>query len=285
MSGRGAPAGDPGTIRPSLRDAVLERFGASGPPSLDRSGLTDVYRAWCRNVPFDNVRKLLALATGQPAPFPGSDATGFLEHWLRHGTGGTCWPSSNALVALLDACGFTVRRVAGSMMETGHLSHGSAIVTIEGVDLVVDSSMLSEEPLEVTGEANTVAHPVHPMAVEPVDRTWRFGYRMVFDPDGATMWWRLMVDPADTETYAARYEWSREMSPFNDGRTARRNDDSGVTLLGKDTVFRLTSDGLDVDTLDDPVAVDTLLVETFGMSEEIVTELRAAVPGASISGA
>lgn len=276
---------DPGSITPQMRDSVLERFGYAASPTVDRQGLTGLYTAWCRNVPFDNLRKLIALASGGPGPFPGGDATDFFDHWLRDGTGGTCWPSSNALVALLEACGFAVRRVAGSMMETGELSHGSAIVTIDGIDLVVDSSMLSDTPLEVTAEPSSVEHPVHPMAVEPVDDTFRFRYRMTFDPDGTNMFWRLMVDPADLDTYTMRYEASREISPFNDGRVARRNDERGVAMLAKDTLVVRTAGGFETTPVGDADAMDRLLVEVFGFSEQIVARLRALVPGVSISGA
>lgn len=275
---------DPGSITPDLRDLVLERLGFAGPPVVDRSGLTDLYTAWCRNVPFDNLRKLIALASGESGPFPGDDATDFFDHWLRHGTGGTCWPSSNALVALLDGCGFTVRRVAGSMMETGHLSHGSAIATVDSTDFVVDSSMLSDTPLEVTTEPSSVEHLVHPMAVEPVDGTFRFRFRMSFEPEGTSMFWRLMLDPADVDTYATRYEASREMSPFNDGRVARRNDDDGVTMLAKDTVVTRTSERFEVAPIEDADTLDHFLVEQFGVSDEVITRLRALVPGTTISG-
>jgi uncharacterized membrane protein len=76
-------------------------------------------------VPFDNVRKLIALRLAHAPPLPGTYAADFFEHWLAHGTGGTCWSSSNALQMLLVALGFTTRRIAGSMRDLGIITHGS----------------------------------------------------------------------------------------------------------------------------------------------------------------
>ena len=101
-----------------LRDAVCARLGiAPAPPTLEF--LEAVYAAWCRRVPFDNVRKLIALREAAPPPLPGTQAADFFEHWLAHGTGGTCWSSSNALYMLVTALGFTARRIAGSMRDLG----------------------------------------------------------------------------------------------------------------------------------------------------------------------
>ena len=121
---------------------MLDRLGFSAPPPVDLDGLTAVYGAWCSRVPFDNLRKLIALHGGEPGPLPGLGAEDFFDAWLAHGTGGTCWPSANALHALLDSSGFT-RRVTASMFDQGERSHGTTIVTLEGVEHLVDSSMLT----------------------------------------------------------------------------------------------------------------------------------------------
>src|SRR5438477_9902750 len=104
-----------GRLPMSLVERVLERFGIRSAPAPDHVGLHTIYAAWCTHVPFDNVRKMIALRTDDTGPLPGGDAEDFLATWLAHGTGGTCWPSSNALFALVDALGFDARRVTGSM--------------------------------------------------------------------------------------------------------------------------------------------------------------------------
>lgn len=92
---------------------------------LDADGLRRIYQAWCRSVPFDNVRKLIVLHGDPGAPLPGMDAEEFFTAWLQHGCGGTCWPSATALHALLAAVGFDPRLVAASMGDAGVPMHGT----------------------------------------------------------------------------------------------------------------------------------------------------------------
>src|SRR5438105_15871270 len=104
-------------LTPDLTDAVLERLGRSDRPPTDLAGLELVYGAWCRSVPFDNLVKRIHLGSGDPAPIPNGDPTYFLVSWLEHGTGGTCWPSTLALHALLVALGFDVRIGSAAMRD------------------------------------------------------------------------------------------------------------------------------------------------------------------------
>jgi hypothetical protein len=66
-------------------------------------------------VPFDNVRKMIALRSAGHTPLPGGDAVEFFENWLEHGTGAPagrramrcmyCWRRSDSrLGALPDQC-------------------------------------------------------------------------------------------------------------------------------------------------------------------------------------
>lgn len=100
-------------LEPDMVESVLERLGFDSAPSIDAEGLTAMYRGWCRSVPFDNTLKLIALHGPGDGPLPGMDAEGFFRSFLRHGTGGTCWPTTNAIDALARACGFRSRLVAG----------------------------------------------------------------------------------------------------------------------------------------------------------------------------
>src|SRR5689334_12079249 len=74
--------------------------------SADITGLRQVYAAWCEKVPFDNIRKMISLRSGAGIALAGLDAEDFFENWLENGSGGTCWPSSNALFVLLKSLGF-----------------------------------------------------------------------------------------------------------------------------------------------------------------------------------
>jgi arylamine N-acetyltransferase len=126
-----------------LQELVLARLGLPAAPLADLGGLRAIYRAWCANVPFDNVRKMMALRAQNDLPLPGGGAVSFLENWLAGGTGGTCWPTSNALYELLRSLGFEARRAAGSMRDPGIVNHATVKVAIDGRDWLVDSSLLS----------------------------------------------------------------------------------------------------------------------------------------------
>ena len=94
---------------------MLAKLGVAR-PAPDRDGLAAVYGAWCRRVPFDNVRKMIHVRAEDPGPLPGDDPTEFFESWLAHGAGGTCWAGNGALFALLQALGFSASRGVATML-------------------------------------------------------------------------------------------------------------------------------------------------------------------------
>lgn len=241
---------------------MAQRLGLAARLSNDIQGLNTLYAAWCSNVPFDNVRKLIALRTGDTGPLPGGDATDFMEAFLEHGTGGTCWSSSNALFELVVANGFTARRVAGSMRDLGVPGHGSVKATVNGMDWLVDSSMLTMFPIPITNELY-------------VYRDARFGVEVEPTPEGSHLVWfntppyddyfpcRLLIDPVTFEFYLERYEISRTKGPFNHHVSIRYNRGDARTVLQGHTRHRTTD--------------ATGLVSTRLTREEMVAELRNVV--------
>jgi len=262
------------TLSPDQRDAVLERLGFAAPVEPDRAGLDAVYLAWCRRVPFDNLVKRIDVVAGT-APFRNDRPEAFFDLWLAHGTGGTCWPSSRALGALLHSVGFTVRLGSASMADdvAGKVhSHGTILAAIDDTLWWVDSSMLTDEPVPlVRGEQTALAHPVRPVRVEPVDDLWRVYW--CTGVGAGEMGCLLLDDDVDGEHYSARYEWSRGWSPFNTGVYATRNRPDEVI-----TFWAGRRDVMDVHchtpgTTLDPEKRRAVLVEDFGYSEEIVDAL------------
>jgi N-hydroxyarylamine O-acetyltransferase len=193
-------------------------------------------------VPFDNTRKMIALRAGAGGLLPGAHAEDFLEHWLADGTGGTCWPSSNALFAVVDAAGFDARRVIASMRDTGVLNHASVKVRIEGRDWLVDSSMLLNTPLPLGSGVFAGDDPVWPAEVEERD-----GSHVVWwhtPPGTAYLPCRMMMDPAPHQAYLDGYERSRERSPFNQRLYARRNRPGELVILVGRTRYVRNRDGV-----------------------------------------
>ena len=258
--------GSSSVLQRPIRDRVLDALGFAAAPPLDLGGLHALYAAWCAHVPFDNVRKMIALRT-PGAPLPGTTADDFFDAWLHDGAGGTCWPSSHALWALLDSLGFDARRVVSSMRDTGAGSHGTVKVRVEGRDWLVDSSMLTNAPAPCGEEVHIGGDPVWPIEIEPVGSThliWFDGFPSL-DP----LICRVLQDPADPGWYATAYEGSRARSPFNQRLYVRRNFPGEVRLLVGPTCLSKTAAGVEARTLSADELCRTLHSE-MGISERLV---------------
>lgn len=212
-----------------LIDTVLRRLDQ--PSSLDTSlrALNSLYAAWCRQVPFDNLRKIVALYDGDSAELPGTHAEDFFHAWLEHGTGGTCWSSSNALFTLLKACGFDARQIVCHMLDMGIANHASNVVTIDGEEWLADSSMLSNQVLPL--RAYLHQQPPPSIEIEPIDGTFRVWVEFLGRPLPIPC--RISNREVGYEIYRHSYEASRQKGPFNDRIYARRNVPGGmITVVG-----------------------------------------------------
>ena len=264
------------------RDAVLARLGLDDVPSTDPDGLTALDLAWCRSVPFDNVRKRIALEADRNGPLPGLDPRDFFAVLLAHGTGATCWPGANALNWLLVACGFGAQRVAATMEpipfppdDPVRPNHGSNVVTLEDQRFLLDTSFLSETPIQlVTGEGAAMVDPVVGVLVEPDGARWTAEF-MPWRP-GGMLTCRIESLAADDELFTRRYEHSRTSGRFNEQVHVRRNFADCVQILGLGQHFvidRPSGTTSTESTLGDQSERDRLLVEVFGFSEEIAAAL------------
>lgn len=251
---------------------VRTELGLPESVSTDIKGLRQVYAAWCNNMTFDNVRKFVSLRAGDKQ-LGGGEAEDYFTHWLENRSGGTCWPSSNALYTLIASYGFDARRVAGAMYDLPVKNHGSVKVRIDGVDWLADSSMLLIEPVPLIGELLIRKEGPVRVEVEPHDA----GYLIWtdFPPMPEFIPCRLRQDPVDLGFYLDRYERSREMSPFNERLYLRKVTPEGlVVILGK-TLFRRVGEELKVQELN----ADELLAamhEIGGISEAFVAKWAEA---------
>jgi N-hydroxyarylamine O-acetyltransferase len=260
-------------LSPATTEAVLERLGFSAAPPLDLDGLNALYAAWGQNLPFDNVVKRIHMASGSTDPIPNGPPEAFFAQYLRDGTGGTCWPSSGALYALLASIGFPARRSSAAMRDDpngpNEHTHGTVLVAFDGVEYWTDTAMLTERVFPLRVGAG-IDDPVHRIRVEPAGDLWRVWWTHPFTDEMLSC---LLLDPDVTqEHYLARYEWSRGHSPFNTFLNATKNvGDTRITLaIGRR--FERTPDGVTNTPLegDDRIKV---MVEEFGYSEKIATRL------------
>ena len=251
-------------------DEVVRLLGFDVRPDPDLEGLRDVYRAWCRRVPFDNLRKLVALHFRFPE-IPGIDPADFFAAWQLTGAGATCWGSNNALHALLVGLGFDARLHAASMMD-GEVNHGTTLVAIDGMRWMADTSMHTDAPVPlVDGEPASVDHQGYVTSARPDPGGWLIDLATP-DPE-FRMPCRLHAE-TDHDATAAANEKSREWSPFNHGIMAAINDEGGTWMLKNNELTRIDRSGTSGSTLTD-AEVDEFLVGTTGHLPQLVAEVRA----------
>jgi arylamine N-acetyltransferase len=267
-------------ISPELVETVLLRLGLHERPDATPEGLAQLYHRWCRSVPFDNILKLIHIRKGLPGPFPGTEATGFFRSWLEHGTGGTCWAGANALHALLVSLGFDAQRGISTMVVAPDIppNHGTVRVDFGGYSVLVDASILHDEPIPLAGSGVFPAGaPASRVSVRDSEggRTC-VRWSPLHQPDGMDC--RIEHFGASHDEYAAIYEATRSWSPFNYQLTARINRDDRVTGLsfGKAiTLFAVRTP--DIREIDHEGRV-RFLIEEMGISEALAGQLPEDLP-------
>jgi len=264
-------------VSEDLLDRVLGAMGFGARPGADLDGLRRVYDAWCRNVPFDNSRKLITVRDGRGGPLPGDTPEDFLEAWLAHGTGGTCWAGNGALCELLTTLGFDASRGVATMLVAPDLppNHGTVVVDLPEGRFLADASIMFVEPLPLAlGVDSNVAHPAW-----GVQGRWSEGKLLV-------RWRAMMRDdpfdcrvddyPVDAARFRQQHEATRDWSPFNfelNMNLVSGDERIGVALnhaVRIDAAGRVTRE-----PLADRVAY---LVEEMGLSEEIASQLPPDIP-------
>lgn len=276
------------TLPPDLIENILLRLGLRQRPDATPESLAQLYHSWCRSVPFDNILKLVHLRKGLPGPLPGTTAENFFQSWLATGAGGTCWAGANALHALLTSLGFHAERGISTMMAAPDIppNHGTVRVNFGGHSVLVDSSILHDEPLPLAGSgifpAGGPASRVNLQHSE--DESVIVNWRPLHQPDGFDC--RLGSFGATHDQYAAIYEATRGWSPFNYQLTARINRGDVVTGVSFGKAVTLFADR-------EPVVREIvhderirILIEDIGISQELAELLpedqpTPAPPGSS----
>ena len=271
-------------LAPDLIERVLAKLGLRNRPSLELAGLNTLFAAHCGSIPFDNIRKRIWFASDQTTPLPGGDPTDFFEHWLAHGTGGTCWPTNGGLYALVHALGFDARRIAGSVIVGGYpqgANHGSVLVTLDGVDYLVDANIGSFKALPlVPGVLASTGEGIHDIKAVPSESGfeiffytgWNRAEPLPFRPEPE-------YDPVDHAFWLARYDRTKKVGFFNDALLIFRHFPESIVTIGRKNKITVAADGSYTKTELSDVERKAALVEELGISEEITEKLPPDVPG------
>ena len=204
-------------------------------------------------MPFDNLRKLLALRAGTANPLPGDDARDFFEAWLRDGTGGTCWAGAGALHALLKSLEFQTTRVIGTMASRPNAAsnHGTVIVTLDATQYFVDSAILHDAPL--------------PVAPNPIG--WTTHWRPLDHPNGIDC--RIEEVGVPAERFRSAHEATRSYSPFNAAPYVRITRDGRVIGLVQGVRIELADDGTLLRNTLDSAAARRFLIDEVGIRDVV----------------
>jgi len=261
-----------------LVERVLAKLGLSDAPEPTLHGLGTLFEAWCRGIPFDNVRKLIHIERHDPGPLPGDDSIEFFDAWLRHGTGGTCWVTNGGLFRLLHSLGFDAVRGEGTMMIAPNIppNHGTVIVRLDGERYIVDGSILQVSPLRLDETSVTeVANAAWGVQCAKRDGHWVIRWRPAHMTGGLDC--RIDSLEVTRQTFHQRHEATRPWSPFNYELYARSvRGDSMVSACFQERV-EFDRDGQLIKSPLDEYGRARFLIEELGMSEEIAEALPADI--------
>jgi len=268
-----------GELPPALIESVLEGFGFAAPPPVDLAGLTTLYRAWCRKVPFDNLRKRIHLNSGSSSVFPGDSAEDFFGAWLRYRTGGTCWAGNGALCTLLAALGFPARRGIATMLARPNIppNHGTVVVEFDGMLYIVDASMLHSEPLRLDTAAPTaIEHPAWGVNAGRREGQWHIRWRPLNLPSGMDC--RIETLDATRAEFSERHEATRAWGGFNFEIHARliRGGSMVGTCIGKRV--ELDAHGRVLERKVDRDEQKRMLIDELGFAVALVDQLPPDTP-------
>ncbi len=261
-------------LHAELAERVLEKLGFSAAPELTLDGLSSLYGAWCRKVPFDNVRKLIHLQAPNTAELPGDSADDFFEAWLLYGAGGTCWAGNGALCSLLESLGFASVRGLATMLVAPRLppNHGTVVVDVADERYIVDASILHGAPLKMTSQAPvTRLHPAWGVRVTVGQGQPIIHWRPLHDKDGLGC--RIEKVDVSPDIFRDFHERSRPWSPFNYQLYGRINRFDSVVGTAFGQRIDIDSTG---EVVQHPLAAadrTRFVVEELGIAEELAAKL------------
>jgi N-hydroxyarylamine O-acetyltransferase len=278
------------SLSDAMVDRVLAKLELTGRPEPTLAGLSAVYSAWCRHVPFDNIRKLIHLRRRDAGVLPGDNAVDFLDAWLRFGAGGTCWAGNGALSALLATLGFDARRGVGTMLVAPNLppNHGTTTVLLDARRYLVDASILHHEPLlldalpplpeppPAAGRPAAAHHPAWSAAGHWRDGHWHIRWRPLHKLDGLDC--RIDRFDVEADTFRQFHEQSRAWGPFNYELYVRTNREAAVIGAAFGRRVEIDASGAAVQRPLQTSERIRFLVEEVGIDEELAAMVPLDLP-------
>jgi arylamine N-acetyltransferase len=257
---------------------ILSKLELRQRPKPDLEGLNQVYSAYCGHVCNDNIQKRIWLTGPKTSPVTGGDPIEFFENWLAHGTGGTCFAASGGLYTLLHALGFDAKRVSGSVIRQGieaHANHGSVLVCLNDKNYLVDPQHASFTALQIIqGMPSSTGIGIHDTRAVPIAG----GFELQSFP-GANRQEPVQIQfntenwLVDHSFFLAHYALSalreRNRSPFNEALYVCRRFPESKLIVGRGNKIVIASDNTVTKSEITVEQRNQILVDEFGISEEI----------------
>jgi arylamine N-acetyltransferase len=274
-SSHGVSGAEP-SLSPALVERVLAKLALKNEPALDLAGLNRLYAAISGGIPFDNVQKRIWFAGDRKQPVTGGDPREFFENWVRHGTGGTCWPGNGGMYALARALGFQARRMAGSVIVANYPqggNHGSVLVTLDGIDYVFDHTFgaFKVAPL-VPGNRASSGTGIDNIEVIPVDGGFEVFFHLGWTEDALAFRTEPEHDPVDHAFFLARYDNASRVGFFNDTLLITRRFANSIVTIGRMNKIVVSAEGLTKTELT-AAQRDEVLIHELGLSPEVVSRI------------
>ena len=259
-----------------MLDQVLNRWGVASLPDEPPARLRALHAAHVRNVPFENVTKLLRAHDS-----PGADAARrtpaiFWSDHLARGTGGTCFAATEAFRALLAEAGLPAEPAFAELPREEPRGHVVLLVDCGGEPWLSDVGYALAAPLPLPGRrAARLVTPqydlelrggpggaLHLFTEDALGRRFRYRFRAEAAP-------RLAFEEAWRDTL-------RPDAPFLNrlalGRMGRRRR---WLYRGNDEVVVLGRGGIRPRRVIGAAA----LGRWFGLPAEIISRARTLLPG------
>jgi arylamine N-acetyltransferase len=262
--------------RGGLLDRVLERWGEPPPRARSLDELDRLHRAFLREVPFENVTKLLKAARTGASPASIRTPVEFWDEHLRWGSGGTCFAATFAYQFLLRYLGFTSRLLFCHLPAELRQAHAALLVETDTGDVLVDVGYALPLPVPLPeGGALRRKTPYYDLELRSgPGEEW-----LVFSEDdrGQRFRYRFQARPVSEAEF--RTAWGRTFRP--DAPYMRRLalgrfvDGTRYLFREPDQVYEIRREGERSTTLEGPHP--RALADRFGLPEPMIQASLAAL--------
>lgn len=212
-------AGGSARSRPGFALALrlLDAWGVSPPAGAGRRDLDVLHAACLKQVPFENVTKLLRAARAGRADAARRRPVEFWEDHLRWGTGGTCFSATSAFRWLLRRFGFRVRTLFCHLPAHAPRAHTALLVETTSGPCLTDVGYALPAPVPLPRrDAIRRRTPWYDVEI----RRGPGGELLVFSADDRGTRFRYRFKPVGVGAAAFREAWLETLRP--DARLMRR---------------------------------------------------------------